>query len=270
MSDPAVMIDDEPTPTTEDVPVVEAAEVEAEVTADAPEPEKKKVEFTAEQQEFINENIVGEKVRKQRAAEAEAAEYKKQAEDRAEELAKLKQPDRPEIPPVPDPYEDDYAGKIAERDQAILAQAQYDGQIQAAQQRREHDEQQAQAKTQAEFNVKAQAYADRSQKLGINTTELHKAGETVVQSGIDQGLIMRILTEDQGPAITMYLGKNPGEADAMARMDPFDAAIHLENIIKPAAIASRPKPDLAPEPAENPNGAGFAEDDGGLAGVRYE
>jgi len=220
----------------------------------APEGEEKpsKIEFTEEQQRVFNDAI-GKKTAKLREAERKAEE----AERRAKELeSKLPQETRPEVPPPPDPYDDDYEAKIRERDEAVARQVAFD----ARKEERERIAQEQAYKTQqealAEHNKKVQAYSDRADTLGVSKDELMAAGQVVGDSGLNDALVNYILADEHGPLITKYLASNPMELDNISSMDVGSAAVHVATAIKPRLEALKPKPSSAPDPAPELNGMG--------------
>jgi len=234
---------------------------------DAPaETEAKKIPpLTAEQQEAVNEAI-GKKVAKQREAERQAQEIQQQLAEAQRRLQQYEAPVRPDIPPPPDPYEDNFAEKVAHRDAMIAKAAQYDGQIAWQRQQEQQLQQQAAAAEQERIRGVVSAYSETANKLGITADELKIAGAQIAQIVPDR-LAMRILADPSGPEITTYLARNIAEADKMARMSPEDAAVHLEMVVKPKA--KRPAPKLAPEPSERLSGASMQESQRGPRGTTY-
>ena len=255
MTEPAIVADD----TLNE----ETIETQEESTEQAPKEEAltpPKVEFSPEQQEFIERKIVSEKVAKQREAERKAEEAERKAGELQAELDKLTKPTKPEVPPMPDQYADDFEEQYAAREQKLRELAVFEeGERQQAAYN-QHQEQEAARKKAEEFTAVAESYTDRAGKLGIKAAELQEAGQQVASMGMSNEVVHHILTEDQGPAITVYLAKNPTEADTLSRMNPMRAAVYIATEIKPKAIESRPKVELAPAPTDSPKGGGFAGD----------
>jgi hypothetical protein len=267
MSDEALKIDiDKEDATTEDPP--EATESPQGDPPRGPQ-EPPPVTFTDEQQAKFNSEI-GKKVGKQREAERERDEERARAAAAEQELAALKAPQRPEIPPTPDPYDDDYEGKMKVRDDALVQTAQYDAQANAYQAQEQALQQQKAADASRALVESVTAYSDRADKLGITTQQLQQAGNTVAKYGIGNEVAQYILGEEHGPDITMYLSENPLEMEAMRQMSPMRASVYIENTVKDKAIAARPTPTPGPAPINNPSGAGMPEGDRGPSGAIYE
>jgi hypothetical protein len=133
------------------------------VPVESPEtpPEPPPVVFSDEQQAKFNSEI-GKKVGKQREAERERDEERARAVAAEQELATLKAPQRPEIPPTPDPYDDDYEGKMKARDDALVQTAQYDAQANAYQAQEQALEQQQAADANKALVESVTTYSDRA------------------------------------------------------------------------------------------------------------
>jgi len=243
-----------------------APEVKPVDTPETPEPEAKKVApLTPEQQESVNEAI-GKKVAKQREAERQAQEYQAQLAEAQRRLQQYETPVRPDIPPPPDPYEDNFAQKVAHRDAMIAKAAQFDAEANWHRQQEQQRQQQAAADERAKVVKSVETYSEVATKLGITSEELAAAGAQIAPYVPDR-LALRILNDASGPEITTYLAKNLVELDRVTRMSPEDAAVYLETTIKPAA--KRPTPRLAPEPTEKLSGASVREGQRGPKGAQY-
>lgn len=246
----------------DDTPEVEAPEEVAPIEAVTEEPTetltKPKVEFSPDQQEFIDSNIVAPKVGKQREAERTATEATRRADGLQAELDKINQPQRPVVPDAPDQYDDDFDAKQALRETKIQELAVFENTERQQAAYAQNQSEEAARKSDEKFQEVVVAYSDRAEKIGIKPQELQQAGIAVASMGMDVSVVQHILTEDQGPAITVYLAANPVEADALARMHPMQAAVHIATEIKPKALAARPKIEIPPEPTETPVGGGFA------------
>lgn len=228
--------------------------------------ESKKVEFDAEQQEIFNAALA-KKVAKQREAERQAQEAQAKLRQLEEELSRIKQPQRPVVPPIPEVFDPEYDQKIAYRDQVMAAQFKYDADIAYAQQQHQYTLQQQQRAQQEALQQKVSSYSERAGKLGITSEELAAAGQKVALFGINDAIAQHILDDDMGPGITTYLAKNPQELEALGALDPLRAAVYLETKIKPKARPTPIKPP--PEPIETFTGASVVSE-GVLKGVRFE
>jgi len=280
---PAITYDETPPPDDLTPQLTEPREPK-EKPEEAPEPEKlakpgepaepdkpKAPQFTPEQQ-AVFDDVIGKKVAKQREAEREAEQERQRRVELEQRLAQLEAPVRPNIPPVPDRYsygsDQEFAQAVMARDALIAQAVRYDNNQAYAQQQREQMEQENQRKQQQELLETAQSYTKKAEILGITPEELQTAGAVLVQYGVPDHITHRILKDDRGPEMTAYLGKNIAELDMISRMEPMDAAVYLETVVKPKA--KRAPPAVVPPPADSPGGAGMPEGNKGPKGVRYE
>lgn len=245
---------------------------EAQNSDSAPETEDtqdKQVKFDEQQQRIFDE-AVGKKVFKLREKEREAEAYKKQLE---ELQAKLGEKQAPKVPDLPDPFavsEYEYRQSLQMREKALQDAAKYEFEQQAIRQQQEQMRQQELLKQQEELTEKVSSYSKRATKLGISSEELQEAGNTVAQFGIDESLVNVILEDDYGPLITKYLSKNPLELDTLRQLPPAHAAVRVATLIKEKAASLKPKVNNAPDPLEQPHGAGTAPKPRGPKGATFE
>ena len=226
--------------------------------------------FTPGQQQKFNDAI-GKKVRQTRDMERRADELQRQVNALQ---ARVPVEQRPEVQAVPDPFsisDEEYRRNLAQRDQQVLAQANFDHQRRQQQEQQERVRQeQAQAQHQQQ-DEKIRDYAGRAAKLGIKAEDLQVAGNAVAQHGIGAELGQYILESDQGPLITTYLANNPLELDELKYLSSAQAAVAIETKIKPKAAASQPKKVTdTPDPLERPHGAGKASSKRGPQGATFE
>lgn len=239
--------------------------------APAKEPERELTDeervalFTPEQQAVFNREQ-GRKVAALREAELKAEERERQLVEAQRRLQQYEAPVRPDIPPPPDPYEDNFAQKVAHRDAMIARAAQFDAEINWRNTQEQQRQQQAAAEERAKVAKTVETYSEVATKLGITSEELATAGAQIAPYVPDK-LALRILNDASGPEITTFLAKNLVELDKVTRMSPEDGAVYLETVIKPAAKRAPPK--LAPEPTEKLSGASVKEKPRGPAGVQY-
>ena len=226
--------------------------------------------FTAAQQQKFNDAI-GKKVRQTRDMERRADELQRQVD---ELQARVPVEQRPEVQAAPDPFsisDEEYRRSLAQRDQQVLAQANFDHQRRQQQEQQERVRQEQAQAQQQQQDEKIRDYAGRAAKLGIKAEDLQVAGNAVAQHGIGAELGQYILESDQGPLITTYLANNPLELDELKYLSPAQAAVAIETKIKPKAAASQPKKVTdAPDPLERPHGAGKASSKRGPQGATFE
>ena len=244
-------------------------EQDSESAPEAGENPEKHITFSEEQQRILDE-AVGKKVFKLREKEREAEALKK----RLEELeARIPEQRRPYVPDIPDPFavsDEEYKQQLYQRDEALKQAIAYDQQQQMLRQQQQQLEQQRLQKQQEVLTEKVQSYSQRAVKLGIKAEELQAAGNTIAQFGIHDDVASYILEEDSGPLITTYLSKNLLELEKVREMSPAAAAVYIATTVKQKAAALKPKVNSAPDPLEQPHGAGTAPKPRGPSGATFE
>ena len=238
-------------------------QLEAESATATEEPDAPaKITFSEEQQQIFNE-AVGQKVKATRAAERKLQDVERQLE---EANSKIPQAARPEVPAMPNPYEDDYESQMAVRDDAIRQAASFDG-------REAADLAQAQRNEQAANRQRQQAALDREQvfygeadKQGIKKAELDVAAGVVGSYGLNPDLVNEIMKDEQGGAIVMHLAKNP------LTIEQLNGASYLEvgNVYAEIRKSATVKKISAPSPSAPVVGGGVAKPSRGPAGATYE
>ncbi len=242
----------------------------AETSESAPDSGKtatteKKVQFTPEQQ-AVFDKVIGEKTFKAREAERKA----EAAEKRLQELeAQLPKENRPAIPSLPDPYDADYSTKIAERDEAIKAAAAFDARQELVKNQQQHVQRQRVEAQQQELVKSATVYKERSDKLGINPSELQTAANALSSFGISEDLTKFLLKDEQGPLMTMFMARNPIVLERMSGLSPLEMGHYIASEIKPklATVKTRTQ---APSPADVLDGGGSPRTERGPKGAKFE
>lgn len=193
------------------------------------------------------------------------------AERRAEEFAKYApQQQAPEVPEPPDPFADDYDQQMERYRASIAQRAQWEV-LERDRLTQQQRQQALDAQRELEQRNKTVAeYAARSTKLGIKQTELQKAALALQDYGIDMRLAQRIVKEDYGPGITLYLSKNPQVLADLHAMPYEDAVVTLATTVKEAAKAARQARTPPPDPVRRDRGTGLREREMGPEGATYE
>lgn len=202
----------------------------------------------------------------------ELMEEKRAREAAEAELARIKadsQPQRPVIPDLPDPYDENFEQLIQVREKAIQDAAVFDATQQHLQAQRESAEQQRVAQQQQQLATAVKTYSDRAASLNISPEALQVAGQTVAAYGLNSDVAGYILMDEQGPLITTYLAQNPGELEKVSQLEPMRAAIYLETKVKPNAGNVKPS-NAAPPPADTLSGGGAPPKDRGPKSAKYE
>ena len=250
-----------------DEPFVEEATETPETAAGTETAQEEKVE-TPEEKLAKLESVVKEKAFKEREAKREAEQLKERL---AELQANQPKESRPNIPEVPDPFDDDYAEKIRQRDEALAKATAFDAKQQVLQEQAEAAQKQRQLQEQKALSERVTSYTERAAKLGVDNKALQEAGARVVQYGISDDIANYLLDHEQGPIITTYLSGSPMELEALRGMVPMQAAVYIESAIKDKALQlGVKKQTTAPEPVEHLSGAGASPKTPGLEGVKFE
>lgn len=229
--------------------------------------DEKTLTFDEKQQEFINGKInektreTGEERRKREAAERKAAELEAK-------LNELQKTGRPEVPPMPDPYDPKYQELVEERDAKLAEAAQWDANEQYMQQQQLQAQEEAARAYQKKMQETVETYTARAKDLGVDQAVLAGAGQTISTVGIHDALAAHILNDPLGPQVTVHLANNLQELQTLNQMDPLQAAIYIHENIKPGL---KPKEvEQPPPPPEHLTGQGAREGERGPKGATYE
>ncbi len=228
--------------------------------APAPEGEQEKTEdgklhAQEKAQKAINKQHAKyrEEERKRIAAEDEAKKLKDKLEAIEAEKGELT------IPDLPDPYDEDYEARITARDDAIRQQAAQNAQKNIVIEQQTANNEAAQRAEQTRINGLVEVYDKNIAKLGLDSTDIKNAVQTIVEYGVDGSVREFILQQEDGPLITKYLADNPLVLDDLRNMSPINAALKIETEIKAAASTLKPQASNAPDPAETLSGRGAGE-----------
>ncbi len=208
-------------------------------------------------QEDINRatnKAINKKHRQMREAqEAADRERQKNAELQAK-LDEFRSQNAPEIPPVPDTFDPEYAQKMHDRDAALQQKAQYDQAQQYAQQEQQRVQQQQAQQAQDQVAKSVQTYQQNVKTLNIDEVEMAK-DEQVVATYIQDPSIRNFLLQDaDGPLYVQYLANNAVEMDRVASMDAVTAGIYLTNTVGEKVRALKPNASQTPDPLVIPGG----------------
>jgi len=207
-------------------------------------------------------------VAKQKANEAFNKQYgeKKQLERELEAIraknAAFEQAERERkaalignIPDMPDAFDDDFDAKVKARDEAIIAQTNFNASNQAYLQQQQYSQQQAEQAKQIKQQESIVSYANKAKELGIQQEELQAVGKVVANYGLSDDLIMHIIDDSDGPLIAKHLAANPQDGYTLASMNPYGVSQFLDGI-KQKASSLKPRTSSASSPATNLQGNG--------------
>jgi len=249
----------QPIATNDSIPSSESgeqAQAELEVQVDEVELAKQKAN------EAFNKQY-GEKKQLERDNAAQAAELQKfQQAERERQAAQVG-----DIPAMPDAFDDDFDIKVKQRDEALIAQANYNAQNQSYLQQEQFNQQQAAQAKQVKVQESMANYSQKATELGIKQEELQSAANVVANYGLSDDLVMHILADSDGPLITKHLAANPQDGYQLASMSPYSVGQFLDGI-KTKASALKPKTSSAPNPATNLQGNGVDPEAGKYKNIK--
>ena len=181
----------------------------------------------------------------------------------------MPQEQRPVVPEAPDPYEADYSDRLQAYTEAVGKAATYDtlqqGRIEAENRRN----QEAAYKLKQTWLDRAQEYTERASELKITPQQLQDAGGVIANYQLKDEVTAYIMDRKKdGPTIATYLAANTGELDALSRMTPTEASVHVATVIAPKASASQGISG-APDPADSLSGGGAPPTQRGPKGATY-
>ena len=243
--------------TPEVVETEHVAEIETQSSESAPDSQnqdEQTVDSAGINQEAVNKRI-SEMHFKAKEAERKAQELERQLQQyqQVNDVA-------PVVPTMPDEFDDNFAEKMQERDKAIEAKARFDAEQAVRQQAEQQKIAEQQMAQQAKLQQVGEKYVSRATELGVSSQELQTAANTIAAYGMSDDMALHIASDDSGPLITKYLAANPSEVVSLQGMTPYQAAIHLEQNIKPAANQLKPKTTAAPAPATKVEGGSVDPD----------
>ena len=229
-------------------------------------PDEGKVSFDDAQQQKLNA-IIAKKTAKTREAEQRARDL----EQRLKEVeAKIPQEKRPDVPDMPDAYDENFSQRMAAREQAIRQAAEFDAKQQYALQQQEQLRQQQLQAEQQRINGLVGTYSNNATKLGITEQELANAGAVVQSYGLNEQIAEVILQDDKGPLITKYLAANPLAAEELVNTPLYYQGSKLD-AIKQQASKLQAKTSSAPPPVDPIRGNGVPDQVPAiLKGARFE
>lgn len=239
-------------------------------TAPVETPEEKTPEGYIKAEE--SQRQVNKQHRKYRDEERARKRIEAEAETLRKELAEIKaKAEAVEVPPVPDPYSDDFEQQVKARDEAVKKQAQQE----AARSRLEDDakrkEAEARAKEEEATRAKIAGFDSNMVNLGLNPLEVNQAANALADYGISNALEDVLLEDEEGPLLVQYLAKNPVELEALEGMSALQMLKTLDGEVRQKASLLKPKTSAAPNPPDTLTGGGVKEiEDPLLKGAVFE
>lgn len=250
----------------EEQPEQEAAEAEETAEVETDDADDESVSFDERQQKKLDQIIARNSARYKAQIEAEQRQ-RQEIEQRLQQLEQgggqqqsTTDPETgaPVIPQMPDVWDTDYEQKLEQRDSALRQYARWEAQ----QEVRQYQQQQEMAKLQEQVNQETVAYVERCKDYGLTPDDIRQAGEFILSTGgIDNGLAMKIVRDEAGPAITHYLYRNPEALQKVREMNPYDVGDFLAREIRPKAVRNAKRKTAPPPPVFTESGSGAREDE---------
>lgn len=173
-----------------------------------------------------------------------------------------------DVPPIPDQFDDDYESKIAERDAAIAANADFNVQERMrseAEQKQIRQQQDAEVERVQQLNDTFEANITAS---GVNADKALEAANSLAQYGIDAEAAQFILTDEDGPLIAMLFENDLRSLDEFLSKPLMERGKAVADL-KAKAQIFKPKTTNAPGPALSVDGL-TPQQSAGPAGATYE
>ena len=234
-------------------------------TGNEEENQPKKVEFDDDQQAKVND-IVGKSVKQFREEQRKNSDLQRQLD---EANAKIPVEQRPVLPELPDdPFDDNYKPIVEKREKILVEQARFDERKAVANQQTQEAERQQHEEGRRKVIEVVTTYSENAKKMGMTKQQTQESMGTIATFGMDKNLLMHIVKDDMGPAISQHLIANPLALDAMRGMSATEAAVHIATVIKPSL--SSKKFTNTPVPPTEIEGGGSPPTGRGPKGATYD
>lgn len=173
------------------------------------------------------------------------------------------------IPDAPETWDDNYAQKQQQREEAIRQSARNEAvksQQNEAAARQQQQEQIDKARNDQKLNTD---FVENAKKLGVNMEALDAAQNTVVNYGVSAELANVIIRDSDGPLIIQHLASNPLDLYELVNGSQFSAGQKWAEI-KAKSSALKPKTSSTPKPTTKVKGSGAGVKERGPQGATFE
>lgn len=155
-----------------------------------------------------------------------------------------------DIPPMPEEFDDNFAEKVAVRDEAIANNARYEASQELYTQQQTLNQNAQIAQQQANYQQARIAYNARATELGISPVELQAAETAVVSYGVTPETAAFIMADkENGPLIVKVLAENAADAISLAGMNQFQQGTFIASL-QPKVDALKPRQTNTPKPVD--------------------
>jgi hypothetical protein len=234
---------EEVAPVVEETEVNESAEVEPEQAAEQP------AELTESMRKVVNKKHFQFKEEERRADDLQR---------QLDEFKTQQQPAEIVVPEMPDQFEfddDEYAAKVAERDELIKQKANQDQQFNYNQQQQYQQEQKQQYEQNVRMAELSRNVTAKATKSGMTEQSLNDAINVIGQYNLGNTFAEEIMADDLSTEIIQHLSNDPIELDKISRMNDYQKGSYMTQI-RAKASALKPKQSNAPAPAGDIQGSG--------------
>lgn len=205
-----------------------------------------------------------EEKRKREAIQAELDQLKAKLEERDKKSEDIN------VPPMPDPYDDDYADKIKAREAALQQAAVLKAKKDFLEEQNKKAFLDKITKQNAEIQKQVDEMYANAEKHGISKEALQNADAKVANFIKDQSLARFILGQKDAALVINYLSNSATELEKLSSMDPLNASVYIATEISQKAVKSKPKLTKTPDPIDIPKGSAAPKEDAYLKGVSFE
>ena len=204
----------------------------------------------------INQDKVQEVINRKHW-EAKESERKLLAAQKELEQYRAQQQAAPNVPDLPDPFDDDYGAKMQQRDQAMRQRLEWESRQRYEQTSQQARQQEAQERLNKELYEKQTKYVQRAKDSGITEQDLQAIGSAIANYGLRDDLVVEILDDKDGPLIAKHLAANPMKMEELSSLTPYQSARYIETL-RPSLAALKPRITNAPNPSTKIEGKGKA------------
>lgn len=249
----------EPQPTPSDTATENEApaNTETENQGDEGTSQENKVQFDDDQQ-IVVDKIRNKEVFKKNEALRDNERLQKELDDIK---ASKPIPTEPEVPEAPNPEDfigdtEGFNAKIAERDAAIEKRTEFRSGQQNLEDQAVNAQNDEKRKVAEARTARETAYAEGGKTLGLTQEKMLEDAVTVGKMGISHDVQDFLMSDKKtGPLFTNYLASNIHEVEKLKTMTSMQAAVYLNNEIKPKLSSAR-ETTGAPNPTNVVTGRG--------------
>ena len=232
-----------------------------------PEPVDEVESEASKQQKYINTQYGQIKQGERDLAKANDQLAKFQSDERERQSAAVGN-----IPPMPDAFDDDFDVKLKQRDEAIIAKANFNAQNNAYIQQQQFTQQQAAQAAQQKQTELGNSFTANANAAGATDEEFNTVVTTLNNGGMTGDIGNAIMQDPDGYFIAKHLAANTVEANELSSMNPILAGAKYAEL-KVKASALKPKISSTPAPATNLQGGGVDPEAGKyqhIKGAKFE